>query len=247
MEPTHKTKAVTGLQRSLAEVGRATDTATQPHLEEGGLQKVAFGKEGIRFQTCAALCWGASVVSDSLRPYEPQPTRCLRPWDSPGKSTGMGCHVFLQWIFLTQGLNLCLLWLLHQQVDYLPLVPPGKPIFHIYSCLITSAAPSPPHHHHLTSDQVHTPHRCSPYASSTSYVLSIASRAVFYLTIFKSGLPWCLRWWKNLPAMQETQVQSLGQEIPLEKRFQSTENSMHRGGWQVTIHGVAKSWTWLSD
>ena len=25
------------------------------------------------------------------------------------------------------------------------------------------------------------------------------------------------------------------------------ENSMDRGAWQATVHGVAKSWTWLSD
>ena len=29
--------------------------------------------------------------------------------DSPGKNTGVGCHALLQGIFLTQGLNLCLL------------------------------------------------------------------------------------------------------------------------------------------
>ena len=27
------------------------------------------------------------------------------PWDSPGKGTGVGCHFFLQRIFLTQGSN----------------------------------------------------------------------------------------------------------------------------------------------
>ena len=32
----------------------------------------------------------------------------------------MGCHAFLEGIFLTQGLNLCLLYLLHQQADSLP-------------------------------------------------------------------------------------------------------------------------------
>jgi len=32
--------------------------------------------------------------------------RLLRPWDFPGKSTGVGCHFLLQGIFLTQGLNL---------------------------------------------------------------------------------------------------------------------------------------------
>ena len=42
------------------------------------------------------------------------------PWNSPGKNTGVGCHSFLQGIFLTQGLNLCLL---HWQLDSLPLSP----------------------------------------------------------------------------------------------------------------------------
>ena len=32
-------------------------------------------------------------------------TPCLRPWDSPGKNTGVGCHFLLQGIFLTQGSN----------------------------------------------------------------------------------------------------------------------------------------------
>ena len=39
--------------------------------------------------------WSHSVVSDSLRPHGLQPTRLLRPWDSPGKSTGVGCHIVI--------------------------------------------------------------------------------------------------------------------------------------------------------
>ena len=41
---------------------------------------------------------------------------------------------------------------------------------------------------------------------------------------------------KNLPAMQETQVQSLGWEDPLEKRmvYSCLENSMNRGAWLDT-------------
>ena len=31
--------------------------------------------------------------------------RLHRPWDFPGKNTGVGCHCLLQEIFLTQGLN----------------------------------------------------------------------------------------------------------------------------------------------
>ena len=36
--------------------------------------------------------WSRSVVSDPQRPHGLQPSRLLRPWDSPGKSTGVGCH-----------------------------------------------------------------------------------------------------------------------------------------------------------
>ena len=35
-------------------------------------------------------------MSDSVRPHRRQPTRLLHPWDSPGKSTGVGCHFLLQ-------------------------------------------------------------------------------------------------------------------------------------------------------
>ena len=38
----------------------------------------------------------ASVVSNSVRPHRRQPTRLPRPWDSPGKNTGVGCHFLLQ-------------------------------------------------------------------------------------------------------------------------------------------------------
>ena len=46
-----------------------------------------------------------SVVSDSLWPCGLKPTRFLRPWDFPGKNTGVGCHFLLQEIFPTQGSN----------------------------------------------------------------------------------------------------------------------------------------------
>ena len=35
-------------------------------------------------------------MSDSVRPQRWQPTRLPRPWDSPGKNTGVGCHFLLQ-------------------------------------------------------------------------------------------------------------------------------------------------------
>ena len=42
-------------------------------------------------QSCPTLC---------------EPARLLCPWDSPGKSTGVGCHFRLQRIFPTQGSNM---------------------------------------------------------------------------------------------------------------------------------------------
>ena len=35
-------------------------------------------------------------MSDSVRAHRRQPTRLPRPWDSPGKNTGVGCHFLLQ-------------------------------------------------------------------------------------------------------------------------------------------------------
>ena len=42
------------------------------------------------------LLLSRSVASDSVRPHRRQPTRLPRPWDSPGKNTGVGCHFLLQ-------------------------------------------------------------------------------------------------------------------------------------------------------
>ena len=58
---------------------------------------------------------------------------------------------------------------------------------------------------------------------------------------------------KNLPAMQETWVQSLGWEDPLKKgmathsSYSYLENSMDTGAWWTKVHVVTKSWTGLSD
>ena len=57
---------------------------------------------------------------------------------------------------------------------------------------------------------------------------------------------------KNLLAMQETWVQSLGWEEPPGEgssnplQYSCLENPMDRGAWRATVHGVAKSRTGLS-
>ena len=56
-------------------------------------------------------------MSDSSQSYGLWTTSLLCPWNSPGKNTGVGCHLLLQGIFPTQGLNLSLL--LGRQILYL--------------------------------------------------------------------------------------------------------------------------------
>ena len=58
---------------------------------------------------------------------------------------------------------------------------------------------------------------------------------------------------KNPPAMREIQVQSLGQEDPLEEGMATHSIilawriPMDRGAWQATVYGVAKNQTQLSN
>ena len=58
---------------------------------------------------------------------------------------------------------------------------------------------------------------------------------------------------KNLPAMQEIQVQSLGWEDPLEKGMATHFNILAwripwtDRAWRATVHGIAKSRTQLND
>ena len=58
---------------------------------------------------------------------------------------------------------------------------------------------------------------------------------------------------KNLPVMQEIQVQSLGLEAPPGEgnsyllQYSCLENPMHRETWQATVHGVSNNLTRLSD
>ena len=58
---------------------------------------------------------------------------------------------------------------------------------------------------------------------------------------------------KCLPTRWETQVLSLGQEDTLEKEMATHSSTlawripMDGGAWWATVHGVAKSWTQLSD
>ena len=50
----------------------------------------------VKHNLATAAAAVASVMSDSVRPHRQQLIRLRRPWDSPGKNTGVGCHFLLQ-------------------------------------------------------------------------------------------------------------------------------------------------------
>ena len=69
-------------------------------------------------------------MSDSVQPHRRQPTRLRRPWDSPGKNTGVGCHFLLHCMkvkseseFAQSCLTLC---------DPMDCSPPGSSIHGIF-------------------------------------------------------------------------------------------------------------------
>ena len=112
------------------------------------------------------------------------------------RNTGVGYHSLLQGIFLTQGSNPCLFHLLHWKLCSLPLAPPGKPSH----CLVGTA---------------NTSKLSSLYFSSFCIIF-------LDMILVHKGFPGGSVA-KNLPVIQEIEVQSLGQEDPLEIReWQST-------------------------
>ena len=78
----------------------------------------------------------------------------------------------------------------------------------------------------------------SGYTSKSGISGSYGS-SIFSFLVFKV---------KNLPAMQETRVRSLGQEDPLEKGMAVHSSILawripYKGAWRATVHGVEKSQT----
>ena len=74
---------------------------------------------------------GSVTFNSSLTPIDCSPSGSSGPWDSPGQNTGLACHALLQGIVLTQGSSP---YLLHWQVDSLPLSHQGSPVKHSCCC-----------------------------------------------------------------------------------------------------------------
>ena len=81
---------------------------------------------------CVCACSVAQLCPTLCDAVDCNPPGSSVHGDSLGNNTGVGCHVLLQRIFPTQGLNPHLLCPLHWQADSLPLASPRKPILGIY-------------------------------------------------------------------------------------------------------------------
>ena len=114
-------------------------------------------------------------------------------------------------------------------------------------------------HVHRVGDAIQpSPPLSSPFPSTFNFshhlgLFKWVSKEFFPMHLFCRGASLLVQTIKNLPAILETQVGSLGGKDPLEKRMAThslencLENSKDRRACQATVHGVTKSQTWLSD
>ena len=107
----------------------ASCPSSQPHIPSHCL--------GLRLCCCQV----ASVMSHSVRPQRCKPTRLPRPWDSPGKNTGVGCHFLLQCMKVkseSEVAQSCL-----TPSDHMDCSPPGSSVHGFSRQEYWSGVPSP--------------------------------------------------------------------------------------------------------
>ena len=162
----------------------------------------------------------AQVVSDSLRPCGLQPTRVLRPWDSPVKNTGVGCHFLLQGIFPTQRLNPGIKPRSSSlEADPLTSEPPGK------------------HQVFIKANQIfHLYHFLGQIDTSFSISASISENTIRLFVL-------CAKADQNLKPLNSTSEKGMATHSSI----LAWKNRMERAAWQAAVHGVARSPTRLSD
>ena len=73
-------------------------------------------------------------MSDTVRPHRQQPTRLPRPWDSPGKDTGVGCHFLLQCMKVKSESEVA--WSCLTLSDPMDYSPPGSSVHGIFQAKV---------------------------------------------------------------------------------------------------------------
>ena len=188
-------------------------------------------------------------MSDSVRPHRQQPTRLPRPWDSPGKNTGVGCHFLLQCMKVKSESEVSQLCpTLSNPMDC---SPPGSSVHGVFQARVLEWGAiafskmidwlellhilrgnlngchlfRKPFHFICFSGIWRTLFSCFPGGSDS---IESAYNAGDLGLISESG-----------------RSPGEGHGHPLQ--YSCLENPKDRGAWWATVQGVAKSWTWLND
>ena len=143
----------------------------------------------------------------------------LCPWDFPGKGTGVGCHFLLQRIFPTLRSNP---GLPHCKQDNLLSEPPGKSARCI-KCIFNLQW--------VYGDIISPKSRNIHMMLITCLILSVLVAACSAGDL------------DSIPGLGRSPGEGNGNPL----QYPCLENSMDWGAWWVTVHGVAKSQTRLSD
>ena len=100
--------------------------------------QIPLSAQGNLCQPCASYNTAAAAKllqsCPTLRPHGLQPTRLLRPWDSPGKNTGVGCPFLLQCIKVESKSEVAQSCPIHS--DPMDCSPPGSSIHGIFQARV---------------------------------------------------------------------------------------------------------------
>ena len=156
-------------------------------------------------------------MSDSARLHKQQPTRLPHPWDSPGKNTGVGCHFLLQFMKVKSENEVVQSYLtLSYPMDC---SLPGSSMHGIFQAreLEWVAIGGKYQFIMFPNSSVGKESTCNTGDHGLIPGLGRSTGKGIAYPLQYSWASLVAQLVKNLPAMQETWVQSLGWEDPLEK------------------------------
>ena len=192
------------------------------------------GSSGRQDVQSALYLYLVAKLRPILQPHRLQPARLICPLNFPGKNTEVGCHFLLQQIFPIQESKPHLLQLLHWQVDSSLLRQPGSLQISVCVCLSVCRLPW-----QLSQYRISLQRRKPAF---DSWVRQFPCR--------RDRLPHQQSWTslvaqivKNLAAIWETWVRSLGWEDHLEKGMETHFSvlagriPLDRGAWRLQSKG----------
>ena len=217
------------------------------------------------------LLLSRSVVSDSVPSQRRQPTRLRRPWDSPGKNTGVGCLFLLQCVKV-KSLSRVQLSATPWTADYqaptsmgfsrqecwsgvpLPFSVWMWDLDHkeswalknwcLWTVVLEKTLESP-----LDCKEIQPVHPKGSqswiFIGRTDAEAETLATWCEEMTLWKR--PWC---WEGLGAGEGDDSRSDGWMASLTWWtwvWVSPGFGDGQGAWRAAVHGVAKSWAWLSD